>query len=163
MLSVEIVEADLNRKDHQHDVIELIDAYAVDPMGNGKPLSDEVRRALIPALQQHPTSLIFLAYRKDKAIGIATCFLGFSTFAAKPLIHIDDLSVLPAHRRQGVGQRLLTEIEEKAREMDCCKLTLQVQENNHSARQVYAAAGFAQAEYVKAAGVCLSLSKPIVT
>ena len=163
MLSVEIVEADLNRKDHQHDVIELIDAYAVDPMGNWKPLSDEVRRTLIPALQRHPTSLILLAYRKDKAIGIATCFLGFSTFAAKPLIHMDDLSVLPVHRRQGVGQRLLKEIERKVWEMDCCKLTLQVQENNHNARQVYAAAGFAQAEYVKAAGVCLSLSKPILT
>ncbi len=163
MLPVEIVQADLNRADHQYTVLELIDAYAMEPMGNGKPLSDEVRRALIPALQRCPTSLIFLAYRNDEAIGIATCFLGFSTFTAKPLMHIDDLAVLPAHRRQGVGRQLLAEIERKARKMDCCKLMLQVQENNHPARLVYEAMGFAQAEYVKAAGACLSLSKPIVT
>ena len=161
MFPVEIVQADLNRTDHQHAVLELVDAYARDPMGNGKPLSVKVRRAFIPALQQHPTSLIFLAYSKGKAIGIATCFLGFSTFTAKPLIHIDDLAVLPAHRNQRVGRRLLAEIERKARKMDCCKLTLQVQENNHQARRVYEAVGFAQAEYVKAAGACLSLTKPI--
>ncbi len=78
-------------------------------------------------------------------------------------VHIDDLAVLPDYRRQGVGRQLLIEIEQKAWKMDCCKLTLQVQENNHAARLVYEAVGFAQAEYVKAAGACLSLSKPIVT
>ena len=62
MLPVEIVEADLNRRDHQQAVVELVDAYAADPMGNGKPLSAEVRRTLIPGLQKHPTTLIFLAY-----------------------------------------------------------------------------------------------------
>ena len=92
------------------------------PWVNGKPLSVKVRQALIPALQQHPTSLIFLAYSKGRAIGIATCFLGFSTFTAKPLIHIDDLAVLPAHRNQRVGRRLLAEIERKARKMDCFNL-----------------------------------------
>ena len=161
MFPIEIVQADLNLTDHQHAVLELVDAYARDPMGNGKPLSVKVRRALIPALQQHPTSIIFLAYSEGKAIGIATCFLGFSTFTAKPLIHIDDLAVLPAHRNQGVGRRLLAEIERKALRMDCCKLTLQVQENNHQARRVYEAVGFAQSEYVKTAGACLSLTKPI--
>ena len=161
MLSVQIVQADLYCKNHQTAIIELINAYAMDPMGNGKPLSISVRRTLIPALQQHPTSLIFLAYIEGKAIGIATCFLGFSTFTAKPLIHIDDLAVLPEYRNQGVGRNLLAEIERKAREMDCCKLTLQVQEKNLNARRVYEAAGFAQAEYVKAAGVCLSFAKLI--
>jgi GNAT superfamily N-acetyltransferase len=163
MLSVEIVHANLNCADHQREVLKLIDAYAMDPMGNGKALPEEVRNTLIPALQKHPTSFIFLAYRKDEAIGIATCFLGFSTFTAKPFIHIDDLAVLFEHRGQGVGRRLLTEIERKARKMDCCKLTLQVQEYNHKARLIYETAGFEQAEYVKAAGGCLSLSKPIST
>lgn len=38
MQPVEIVEADLNLTEHQHAVVELIDAYAMDPMGNGQPL-----------------------------------------------------------------------------------------------------------------------------
>lgn len=161
MLNVEIVEADLNRTEHQQAVVELIDAYAKDPMGNGKPLSGEVRSALIPGLQQHPTTVIFLAYQAGKAIGITVCFRGFSTFAARPLINIHDLAVLPAHREQGIGRRLLEEVERKARVMGCCKLTLEVQENNRRARKVYEALGFAQSEYVTAAGGGLFLSKPL--
>ena len=161
MQPVEIVEADLNRSEHQHAVIELIDAYAMDPMGNGKPLSAEARRNLVSGLQQHPTTIIFLAYQGSEAIGIALCFLGFSTFAARSLINIHDLAVLPAHRGQGVGRRLIAEVERKARDMGCCKLTLEVQENNHTARQVYEAMGFAQAVYQAAAGGSLFLSKPL--
>jgi GNAT superfamily N-acetyltransferase len=161
MSPVEIVEADLNRTEHQHAVVDLIDAYARDPMGNGQPLSPEVRRALIPGLQQHPTTVIFLAYQGGKAIGIAVCFLGFSTFAAQPLINIHDLAVLPSHRGQGTSRRLLEAVERKARAMGCCKITLEVQENNLRARQVYEAAGFAQAVYQKTTGGGLFFSRPL--
>ena len=161
MAPVEIVEVDLNRHEHQNAVLDLINAYAADPMGNGQPLSAEVRRSLIPGLRQHPTTLIFLAWERAKFIGIAMCFVGFSTFAARPLINIHDLAVLPEHRGQGTGRRLLEEVERKARKMGCCKLTLEVQENNHRARQIYEEAGFAQAKYVDAAGGGLFLSKPL--
>ena len=161
MQPVEIVKADLNRANHQQAVLQLVDAYATDPMGNGKPLTTESRRALIPGLQQHPTTIIFLAYKGINAIGIAVCFLGFSTFATRPLINISDFSVMPAHRGQGIGRLLLVEVERNARDRDCCKLTLEMQENNHRARKVYEAAGFAQAVYVKAAGRALFLSKSL--
>ena len=162
MGKVEIVEADLDRSEHQNAVLELTDAYARDPMGNGKPLSDEVRRALIPGLQQHPTTVIFLAYEGNNAIGIANCFIGFSTFAARPLINISDLAVLPDHREQRIGRRLLKAVEGKAREIGCCKLTIEVQENNHRARHVYESVGFSQAVYVEEAGGALFLSKPLI-
>ena len=161
MQPVEIVEADLNHSEHQHAIVELIDAYAMDPMGNGKPLSAEVRRTLVPGLREHPTTIIFLAYQGGEAIGIALCFLGFSTFAARSLINIHDLAVLAPHRGQGVGRRLITEVERKARHMGCCKLTLEVQENNHTARHVYEAMEFVQAVYQAAAGGSLFLSKPL--
>lgn len=161
MQPVEIVEADLSRQEHQQSILGLVDAYARDPMGNGKPLTPEVRRALIPGLQQHPTTIIFLAYRGSDAVGIADCFLGFSTFAARPLINISDFYVLPAYRGQGIGRLLIEGVERKAREMDCCKLTLEMQENNHRARKVYESAGFTQAVYVEAAGRALFLSKSL--
>jgi ribosomal protein S18 acetylase RimI-like enzyme len=149
MPPVKIVEVDLNRTEHQDAVVGLIDAYAKDPMGNGQPLSPEVRHALIPGLQRHPTTVIFLAYQGDKAIGIAVCFLGFSTFAAQPLINIHDLAVLPEHRAQGTGRRLLAAVERKAQAMGCCKLTLEVLENNFRARHVYEAAGFLHKRYIE--------------
>jgi len=162
MQKVEILEADLDRAEHQRAVLELTDAYARDPMGNGRPLSDEVRQALIPGLQKHSTTVIFLAYQGSDAIGIANCFIGFSTFAARPLINVSDLAVLPGHREKGIGRLLLEAVERKAIEIGCCKLTIEVQENNHRARHVYEAVGFSRAVFVEEAGGALFLSKPLI-
>jgi GNAT superfamily N-acetyltransferase len=162
MQSVDIIEADLDREDHRQAVIDLTDAYARDEMGNGRPLSSEVREALVPGLRQLPTTLILLAYQGGEPVGIATCFRGFSTFAARQLINIHDLAVLPGLRGAGVGRALLAAVEAKARELGCCKVTLEVQEKNARARKVYAAAGFGQATYQYAAGGAIFLAKPIV-
>jgi ribosomal protein S18 acetylase RimI-like enzyme len=161
MPATEIVEANLTRPDHQQAVVELTDAYAMDPMGNGQPLAPAIRAALILGLQRHPTTLVLLAYQGSKAVGIATCFYGFSTFAARPLINIHDLAVLPEHRGQGVGRRLLDAVEGKARALGCCKLTLEVREGNSRARRLYAAAGFGQAVCRAPTGGALFLSKPL--
>ena len=158
-IDVDIVEADLSRAAHQQAVVDLIDAYAADPMGDGQPLPPAVRDALIPGLRRHPTTLIFLAYQGGNAIGIAVCFLGFSTFAARPLINIHDLAVLPEHRGLGVGRRLLQAVEQKARELGCCKLTLEVMEYNRRARGLYESAGFAQSTQLEEAGGALFFAK----
>ncbi|HYF91123.1 MAG TPA: GNAT family N-acetyltransferase [Symbiobacteriaceae bacterium] len=161
MQSAEIVEVDLNRPDHQQAVLEMMDAYSMDPMGDGHPLSAEARGDLIPGLRQHPTTLIFLAFAGEEPVGIAVCFRGFSTFAARPLINISDYFVRPEHRGHGAGRLLLEAVERKARETGCCKLTLEVQENNHRARRIYGAMGFAQTVHVAEAGGALFLSKPL--
>jgi ribosomal protein S18 acetylase RimI-like enzyme len=127
-------------------------AYALDVMGNGGPLSLDVLEELVPALRAHPTTIVFLAHVENAAVGIATCFLGFSTFAARPLINVHDLAVLPEYRGQGLRRALLRAVECVARERGCVKLTLEVQENNQRARRVYEAAGFAQTAYGKSGG-----------
>ena len=123
-------------------MVALTAAYACDAMGNGGPLSPEVLARLVPALRQHPTTIIFLAYVDDQAVGIATCFLGFSTFAARPLINIHDLAVLPERRGEGIGRSLLAAVESKARALGCAKLTLETQEHNSLARRLYEDVGF---------------------
>ena len=158
MPRVTVIEADLDRTDHQSDVAALIDAFAIDR--TGEPLSIQVQQDLMPGLQSHPTTHIFVAYQGNRAIGIAVCFRGFSTFAARPLINIHDLLVLPDYRGQGIGKQLLQAVELCAREMDCCRLTLEVQEGNHRARRVYEAAGFAQPEY-RDGGRLLFMSKAL--
>ncbi len=145
--SVEIIEADLDQPNHQRAILALTAAYALDPMGNGGPLPPDALERLVPGLKNHPTTLIFLAYRKEHPVGLATCFRGFSTFAARPLINIADLAVLPEHRGVGIGRQLLSAVERKARELNCCKVTLEVQENNAVARQAYEQSGFTQAVY----------------
>jgi len=54
-------------------------------------------------LRKHPTTLIFLALDRDQPVGIVTCFVGFSTFAARPLVNVHDLHVTKDYRRRGVS------------------------------------------------------------
>lgn len=157
----EVVEADLRCAEHRQATVDLLDAYSRDPMGKGAPMPADVRRRLVPGLLQHPTTIVFLAYRSGQPVGLAVCFGGFSTFAAKPLINIHDLVVLPGHRGHGVARQLLDAIAAKGRSTGCCKLTVETQENNRRARRVYEAAGFAQTVYEPAAGVVLFMSKAL--
>lgn len=142
MREIRVVEADLENEKHQDAVVHLVNAYARDPMGNGRDLPEDVRRALIPGLRQHPTTLILLAFHGEEPVGIAVCFLGFSTFAARPLINVHDLAVLPAYRSRGVGRRLLEQVEIEAHALGCCKITLEVKDDNHRAQNLYRALGF---------------------
>ena len=139
---IAIVEADLGNPTHQEAIVHLVNAYAHDPMGGGRELPEAVRAALIPGLQQHPTTLVFLAWDNETPVGIAVCFVGFSTFIARPLLNIHDLAVLSAYRRQGVGRLLLERVAAKGQELGCCKLTLEVRADNHSALRLYEAIGF---------------------
>lgn len=129
-MTVQVLPADLDNPAHQAAVVDLIDRYARDPMGGGKPLPVPVRDNLIAGLKAHPTTMVFLAFAEDRPAGIAVCFLGFSTFAAKPLINIHDFAIAPEFRKQGISKHLLAAVEERARALGCCKLTLEVLENN---------------------------------
>ena len=141
-----IVEADLDRADHRDDVLALTAAYGAEEMGTDAPLPDDVLGRLIEGLRAHPAKVLLLAYDPDggeaRAIGLATCFIGFSTFYARPLINIHDLSVLDGHRGKGIGRELLRAVEEKARALKCCKVTLEVHQNNRRAMTLYESYGF---------------------
>jgi GNAT superfamily N-acetyltransferase len=156
---IRIVEANLSLRADQEAVLAMVDAYSRDAMGDGKPLDPDVRAQLIPGLRRHPTTLIFLAFDGDQPIGVAVCFIGFSTFAAKPLINIHDFVVLPTSRGKGIGRHLLEAIETKAKELGCCKLTLEVMDKNHQAVRMYQAAGFERYALQEEAGAAIYMSK----
>ena len=142
MSEVTVIVADLNDYQHQTAIVQLINAYARDPMGDGQDLPAAVRDRLIPGLQQHPTALVLLAFDDAIPVGIAVCFVGFSTFVARPLINIHDLAVIPEYRGRGIGRLLLQGVEAKGHELGCCKLTLEVREDNHRAQHLYHRFGF---------------------
>src|SRR6184192_340223 len=160
-IPIRVVEADLKLSEHQKAVLAMVDAYSRDAMGEAKPLDPDVRARLIPGLQKHPTTLIFLAFDGDQPVGAAVCFIGFSSFAAKPLINIHDFVVLPMSRGKGIGRRLLNAVEAKARELGCCKLTLEVMDKNHQAVRMYQAAGFERYALQAEAGAAIFMSKPL--
>ena len=99
--------ADLDNPRDAEAILALTEAYAQDPMGGGKGLSEHARQQLIPALRQHPSTFTLLACQQDDVVGAALCFLGFSSFAGAPTVNVRDLSVLPDWRGKGIGRRLL--------------------------------------------------------
>lgn len=156
---VDIVRADLDRPEHRLAVVELTNAYAEDPLGNGAPLAPEVLDRLMTGLRETPTAMIWLAYVDGRPAGIATCFRGFSTFQARPLINVHDLSVRPEYRARGIGRALLRAVADEARRIGCCRVTLEVQAENVPARRLYEQEGFAHALATTAAGGALFYTK----
>ena len=140
---IRIETADLTRNDHAIALVELLDAYARDPMGGGQPLSPTVRDQLPKALAGRANALVLLAYVNDQPVGLLNAFEGFSTFRCQPLMNIHDIAVLPAYRGRGIAQALLQAVEQQARSRGCCKLTLEVLSGNKTAQSVYRRAGFA--------------------
>ncbi len=134
--------ADLGDPLDGHRYLDLLNAYARDPMGANTPLPMQLLQRTLADLRNLPTSRIFVAELGDETVGFATCFLGYSTFRARPLLNIHDIAVLPKYRGQGYGRRLLQAIAEQAQREGCCKLTLEVREDNPLAAGLYHSEGF---------------------
>ncbi len=161
MNSLRMVEIDLKNSEHRTIVLDLVCQFARAIMGAEQELSSAKQEALITGLAKHPTTLIFVAFYGEAPAGIAISFLGFSTFAAQPLVNIHDFYVVESMRRQGVGRALLEAVETKARALNCCKLTLEVEEHNQRALSLYHRFGFDSGQYDAKAGTVLFRQKKL--
>lgn len=143
---VEIQLACLDKPSVLAEVIDLISEYAQDPLGRGKGLDAGERARVAEALPTLTQARVFLARRGSTPVGVAVCFLGFSTFSGWPLLNIHDLCVSQSQRAQGVGRLLLQAVERYATSVGCRKLTLEVREDNPRARGLYQSEGFGELE-----------------
>lgn len=159
--SIQIVTADYTDEDQRTAIPNLLNAYAKDLLGFRKALDDEVLNHLVTGLEAFPTAIVLLAKADGVYVGMAICYLGFSTFNAQPLINIHDFMVLETYRNRGIGKRLLQEVEQIARERRCCKITLEVQMKNSAARGIYQSFGFKTSFLDPEAGEQLSLTKAL--
>ena len=137
-----IVQANLTNPQHAQAVLHLLNAYALDPMVGGEPLSGFVKTNLVGELQKRPNVLAILAMVGDEPAGLAICVEGFSTFACKPLLNVHDMVVLPQFRGRKLSHHILAKVQELAQQRGCCKITLEVLQGNTLAQHAYRAFGF---------------------
>lgn len=133
--------------DYQHAqdaaaMMRLLNEYALDPMGGGEPLDQEVLENLPRRLAEFNGAFSVIAERDGEPVGLINCLPSFSTFKCKPIVNIHDVTVSGSVRGQGVCSMMLARVEKEARDRGCCKLTLEVLDGNHVARRAYEKVGF---------------------
>ena len=143
---IEIIDADLSLPRHAEAIVYLLNDYALDPMGGGDGLSEFARTRLVGELRRRRWMRVLLAFVDEEAAGLTICIEGFSTFACKPLLNIHDLAVVRKFRGLGIAKKMLERVEAMARNMGCCKITMEVLEGNTHAQSIYKACGYAAYE-----------------
>lgn len=152
-MTLRVVALDYRDPAHARALLALMDHYASDPMGGGRPLAADVRQRLVAELAAFPGAFGVLAWRNAQPVGLINCFTGYSTFQARPLANIHDVVVLAGERGRGIAQRMLDRVAELAAARGCCKLTLEVLAGNGAARQAYRRFGFVPYQLDPDAGV----------
>jgi len=160
--AVHVCRADYAKPRHAQVLVELLDAYARDPMGGGEPLSEFAKVHLVASLAARPTAFSVLAFEdadETKPMGLINCIEGFSTFACRPLVNVHDVVVLSAYRGRGVAEQMFESVSSIALQRGACKLTLEVLSGNASAMRLYMRIGFAQYQLNPAAGSAQFMQK----
>ena len=158
-MPIDVFQADYTNKQHATDLSYLLNYYANDPMGGGKPLAEGIAESLAANLAKLPHAFSVLAYVDNKPAGLINCFVVFSTFQGKPLVNIHDVIVHQNFRRQRLSHKMLAEVERIAVEKGCCKLTLEVLAGNEIAKSSYNTFGFDAYELDPEAGQALFWQK----
>ena len=89
----------------------------------------------------HPTAEVLLACKESRPAAFALFFHNFSTFLGRPGLWLEDLFVLPEHRRQGCAQALLRTLATLAVERGCGRFEWAVLDWNAPAIEFYRSLG----------------------
>jgi len=121
-------------------LLELIGALA-----DYERLRDELH-ATPELLETHlfgacPAAEALIAERDGEAVGYALVLQTFSTFLARPGLWLEDLFVLPAHRRARVGGALLAHVARMAVARGCGRLEWSALDWNEPALAFYRGIG----------------------
>lgn len=84
-----------------------------------------------------PYAEVLIASVGGSPAGFVLYFHNYSTFLAKPGLYLEDLFVLPDHRRRGVGRALLVRLARIARERGCGRVEWAVLDWNEPAINFY--------------------------
>ena len=138
-----IIEADFSNTDHINDLLFVLNSYKSGEMGDGIPYTEAEKARLTTQFIVNPNVLAFLIYSNGKIAGGSVCFKAFSTFTTANLLNIHDLCIVEEFRSKGLGRELTEYIVNKARELLCSRITMEVREDNGIAKSLYSKFDFA--------------------
>ena len=160
-MKVDILEADLTNSEHAKALVYLLNQYAQDPMGGAEELSEYTKQNLVAEIQKRDAVHVVLAFVDNVPAGLINVIEGFSTFACKPLLNIHDVMVDEPYRGQGLSRKMFEKVEQLANDLGCCKLTLEVLDNNTVAKTAYKNFGFEGYQLVPECGQAIFMEKKL--
>lgn len=101
---------------------------------------ERLRASLFPATGR-PAAECVLAFLDGAPAGFALFFTNYSTFLAKPGLHLEDLFVVPEHRGRGIGKALLLHVARLANQRGCGRMEWNVLDWNQRAIDFYESIG----------------------
>ncbi|HEV7406252.1 MAG TPA: GNAT family N-acetyltransferase [Chthoniobacteraceae bacterium] len=90
-----------------------------------------------------PAAHVLLACDEGEPVGFALYFFNYSTWLGRPGLYLEDLFVLPGHRRRGHGRALLHRLGQIADERGCGRMEWAVLDWNKPAIEFYKTLGAA--------------------
>ena len=139
---IEFEFCDFENPLHLNKLVNLLNMYMIDPMGDALPLNKLQQLRLVDGLANHPSSFVIFELLDGEIVGLATCFINFSTFMVKPYLNVHDFFVHPDYRGKGLANNLLQELISISNDRKYCKITLEVREDNFVAQGLYKSLGF---------------------
>lgn len=90
----------------------------------------------------------FVAQDEGKTVAYAIVYETYSSFAAKPVLWLEDVYVTPSFRRKGIGHLLLAEVAREAMRRGCARVAWAVLDWNTDAMKMYDALGATKKPWV---------------
>ena len=80
---------------------------------------------------------VLMAEVDGVCVGYAIYLFTYSSFLARPTLYLEDVFVLPEHRRGGIGGRFFTELHRAAKREGCGRMEWVVLDWNTPAQKFY--------------------------
>jgi GNAT superfamily N-acetyltransferase len=100
-----------------------------------KPLTPAAARRLIGDIGGRIR--VLMAEVDGKSVGYAIYLFTYSSFLARPTLYLEDVFVLPEHRRGGIGGRFFEALHREARREKCGRMEWVVLDWNTPAHRFY--------------------------
>lgn len=135
-------QCDFKKKHHEAAFTQLLNHYMKDPMGDSEPIDALKQAELVSIWMNHGNAATLFVKVDDEYVGLVNYFYLISTFKVKPYVYIHDVIVHQSFRGKDLGRKLLEQIIEIAKEKNCCKIMLEVRNDNTPALSLYSSLGF---------------------
>jgi ribosomal protein S18 acetylase RimI-like enzyme len=126
----------------------LFDQYAV---FYKKPSNYEKHYTYLKERLENNEATIFVASdeeNEDKLIGFALIYVTFSSLALNKILILNDLFVDSSARKKGIGEKLILQTVELAKELGSNDIRLRTAKNNTVAQGLYHKMGFVREDYL---------------